>query len=325
MKIPKGKRGKALSRKNKNPIPLEHAFVDNARFGFYLVLPAQVMLIFIVVFPMLSAIYLSLTQWSPMAASGTRWYEAYKYWGWLHNYWALIRDKDFLLAILRTVIIVAVVVPIEFLLGLALSFLFLDKFPGKKVLHSLILIPMMIVPAVAGFTFYMLFQNVGPVNAVLSSILARPVDIPWLTGKVLAVISIMIVDIWEWTPLMFLILLSGLMALPEDQINAAVILGASRWQRFRLITFPLLKPVITIALIIRGMEAIKIFDPIWIMTTGGPGTSTETISVYMYKHGFKFLNWSWVSAGGILIMIVISIASIYALKPIREKEEEQAA
>ena len=324
--IPRGEKGgKALSRKKKNPIPMEHAFVDNARFGLYLVLPAQVMLIFIVVFPMLSAIYLSLTTWSPMVAAGSKWYDAYKYWGWLHNYWALIRDTDFLLAILRTVIIVLIVVPVEFLLGLALSFLFLDKFPGKKVLHSLILIPMMIVPAVAGFTFYMLFQNVGPINAVISSIVGHQVDIPWLTGQVLAMISVMIVDIWEWTPLMFLILLSGLMALPEDQVNAAVILGASRWQRFRLITFPLLKPVITIALIIRGMEAVKIFDPIWIMTTGGPGTSTETISVYMYKHGFKFLNWSWVSAAGILIMIIISIASIYALKPIREREEEQVA
>ena len=304
---------------------MEHAFVDNARFGLYLVLPAQVMLIFIVVFPMLSAIYLSLTTWSPMASAGNRWYEAYKYWGWLHNYWALIRDKDFLLAILRTVIIVAVVVPIEFLLGLALSFLFLDKFPGKKVLHSLILIPMMIVPAVAGFTFYMLFQNVGPINAVLSSIVGHPVNIPWLTGKVLAIISIMIVDIWEWTPLMFLILLSGLMALPERPDKRRDYPRRFPLAAVPLITFPLLKPVITIALIIRGMEAIKIFDPIWIMTTGGPGTSTETISVYMYKHGFKFLNWSWVSAGGILIMIIISIASIYALKPIREKEEEQAA
>lgn len=312
-----------MSKKNKSL--QQGGFVDTAKFGLYLVLPAQIMLIFIVVFPMLSAIYLSLTQWSPLTAAGTRWYEAYKFWGWLRNYWELIRDKDFLLAILRTVLIVGVVVPIEFFLGLALAFLFLDKFPGKKILHTLILMPMMIVPAVAGFTFYMLFQNVGPVNAVLGSVLSHEVSIPWLTGKVMAILSIMLVDIWEWTPLMFLILLSGLMALPEDQINAAVILGASRWQRFRLVVFPLLKPVITIGLIIRGMEAIKIFDPIWIMTTGGPGTATETISVYMYKHGFKYLKWSWVAAGGILIMIIISIASVYALKPLKEKEEEQAA
>lgn len=295
---------------------------DSARFGFYLVLPAQVLLIFIVVFPLLSAIYLSLTQWSPLTAQGTKWFEAYHFWSWLRNYWELIRDKDFLFSILRTVLVVGVVVPVEFFLGLALAFLYREKFPGKKILHTIMLIPMMVVPAVAGFTFYMLFQGAGPINAILSKIFMHDISVPWLTGKNIALVSIMIVDIWEWTPLMFLILLSGLMALPDDQINAALILGANKWQRFRYVIFPLLKPVITIALIIRGMEAIKIFDPIWIMTTGGPGTATETISVYMYKHGFKYLNWSWVAAGGILILIIIAIASMYALKPIKERDEQ---
>lgn len=295
---------------------------DSAKFGFYLVLPAQVLLIFIVVFPLLSAIYLSLTQWSPLTAQGTKWFEAYHFWSWLRNYWELIRNKDFLFSILRTVIIVGVVVPVEFFLGLALAFLYREKFPGKKILHTIMLIPMMVVPAVAGFTFYMLFQGAGPINAILSKIFMHDISIPWLTGKNIALVSIMIVDIWEWTPLMFLILLSGLMALPDDQINAALILGANKWQRFRYVIFPLLKPVITIALIIRGMEAIKIFDPIWIMTTGGPGTATETISVYMYKHGFKYLNWSWVAAGGILILIIIAIASMYALKPIKARDEQ---
>ncbi len=295
---------------------------DSAKFGFYLVLPAQVLLIFIVVFPLLSAIYLSLTQWSPLTAQGTKWFEAYHFWSWLKNYWELIRDKDFLFSILRTVLVVGVVVPVEFFLGLALAFLYREKFPGKKILHTIMLIPMMVVPAVAGFTFYMLFQGAGPINAILSKIFMHDISIPWLTGKNIALVSIMIVDIWEWTPLMFLILLSGLMALPDDQINAALILGANKWQRFRYVIFPLLKPVITIALIIRGMEAIKIFDPIWIMTTGGPGTATETISVYMYKHGFKYLNWSWVAAGGILILIIIAIASMYALKPIKARDEQ---
>lgn len=231
------------------------------KFGLYLILPAQVMLLFIVIFPMLSAIYLSLTSWSPLTGEGTRWFQAYKFWSWLSNYWNILRDRDFLLSIARTFIIVLVVVPVEFFLGLSLAFLFMDNFPGKKILHTMILMPMMVVPAVAGFIFYMIFQSVGPVNAILSKILFREVSITWLTGKISAMICIMIADIWEWTPLMFLILLSGLMALPEDQINAAIILGASKWQRFKMIIFPLLKPVI-IALIIRGMEAVKIFDPI---------------------------------------------------------------
>jgi multiple sugar transport system permease protein len=308
---------------SKNPQKRKNAS-DTARFGLFLTLPAQVMLFFIVVFPMLAAIYLSLSKWSPLTSEGTMWYQAYRFWGWLANYWGLVRNKDFLLALARTFVIVIVAVPLEFFIGLGLSFLFLEKFPGKKIFHSIILMPMMIVPAVAGFIFYMLFQSAGPVNSVLSRVLFREVTLTWLTGKASALICIMIADIWEWTPLMFLILLSGLMALPEDQINAAVILGANRWQRFKMVIFPLMKPVIVIALIIRGMEAVKIFDAIWLMTAGGPGTSTESISVYMYKHGFKYLNWSWVAAGGILVLILMSVISMYALKPLREKKEETA-
>jgi multiple sugar transport system permease protein len=299
--------------------------MDAARFGFFMILPALVFLLFIVIFPLLSSIYLSLSEWSPLTGGGTKWYEAYKFWGWLSNYWNIIRDGDFLRSILRTFVIVIVVVPVEFFIGLGLAFLFRESFIGKKIFHSIILMPMMIVPAVAGFVFYMLFQAQGPVNAVLSVFAFREVSILWLQGKVSAMIAIMIADIWQWSPFMFLILLSGLMALPEDQINAALILGASRWQRFRMVLFPLMKPVIVIALIFRGMEAVKIFDAIWLMTTGGPGTATESISVYMYKTGFKQLRWSWVAAGGILILILITLISMQALKPIKEREEEEAA
>ncbi len=299
--------------------------IGAAKFGFYMIFPALVLLLFIVVFPLLASIYLSLTVWSPLTGGGTRWYEAYKFWGWLSNYWNILRDTDFLIAILRTFVIVVVVVPIEFFIGLGLAFLFRENFWGKKVFYSVILMPMMIVPAVAGFVFYMLFQAQGPINEALSVLAFREVSILWLQGRISAIIAIMIADIWQWSPFMFLILLSGLLALPEDQINAAIILGATRWQRFKMVLFPLMKPVIVIALIFRGMEAVKIFDAIWLMTTGGPGTATESISVYMYKHGFKHLRWSWVAAGGIIILIIITLISMQALKPIKEREESQAA
>jgi multiple sugar transport system permease protein len=298
--------------------------LDAAKFGFYLILPALVFLLFIVILPLLSSIYLSLSTWSPLTGEGTMWYMAFRFWGWLSNYWNIIRDPDFLMSIARTFIIVAVVVPVEFFIGLGLAFLFREKFFAKKVFHSVILMPMMIVPAVAGFVFYMLFQGQGPVNAALSFFTFSDISILWLQGKVSAMLAIMIADIWQWSPFMFLILLSGLMSLPEDQINAALILGANRWQRFRMVLFPLMKPVIIIALIFRGMEAVKIFDSIWLMTTGGPGKSTESISVYMYKEGFKNLRWSWVAAGGILILIIITLISLQALKPIKKQEEMQS-
>jgi multiple sugar transport system permease protein len=306
---------------NKKPLEDDKRTFDKAKFGLFLILPAQIALLFIVIFPLLTSIYLSLTKWSPLTGRGTLWYQAYQFWTWFSNYVRIVTDSDFLLSLFRTFLIVVVVVPVEFVLGLGLAFLFLDKFPGKKFLHSILLMPMMIVPAVAGFIFYMLFQSVGPINGILSRILFRDITTTWLTGGLTAMICIMLADIWQWTPLMFLILLSGLMALPEDQMHAAEILGASRWQRFRMVTLPLLKPVIVIALIIRGMEAIKIFDAIWLMTKGGPGTATETISVYLTKQ-LKYLHWSWVATAGVIVLILISIASIYALRPIKEQEKQ---
>ena len=124
--------------------------------------------------------------------------------------------------------------PLEFLLGLGLAFLFLDEFQGKRIFHTINLIPMMIVPAITGYMFFMLFQTNGPVNAILSIVSGKAVAIPWLSTEAPAVISVIIAEVWQWTPLMFLILLSGLMGMPEDQMRAAAMLG-----RQLLAAFPL--------------------------------------------------------------------------------------
>ena len=295
----------------------------DSKFGLRLTLPAQIFVNVVVIFPILATLYLSFTDWTPLTGFGTKWYSAYQFWNWGANYWYLITDPDFLLALLRTLIIVVVVVPIEFGLGFLLAFLFLDNFPFKKVLHTIILTPMMMIPAVSGFIFYMLFVSKGPVNGILSVIFNTTIDFSWLKVGYGAMIAVMIADIWQWTPFMFLVILSGLMSLPEDQRDAAIILGASRWQRFRLVTLPLLKPVLVIALIIRGIEAIKIFDPIMLMTNGGPGTATETISVYLYKKGFIAFNWSYVASAGLVVLLIVTIISIFALKPLKPKEDKR--
>jgi len=297
---------------------------EGAKFGALLVLPAQVYFFSILIFPLVCGIYISLSEWSPLSSGGLKWYMAFKFWSWLSNYWNLIRDTEFLMALVRTFIVVGIVVPAEFFLGLLLAFLFLEKFPLKKILHTMMIMPMMIVPAVSGFVFYMMFQAAGVINGIIGLFTAARVDIGWLQHNVLALIAIMLADIWQWTPFMFLILLSGLLSLPQDQLDAATILGFSRFQKFRMLVFPLMKPVFIIALILRGIEAVKIFDPIWIMTSGGPGTATETISVYLYKHGFIFLKWSWIAAAGFLVLILMSIISTFALRPIKEEVEKEA-
>lgn len=285
---------------------------DSVKLGFRLTLPAQVLVLFISVFPLLMQLYISLTDWSPL--SGLSWTDAWSMWNNFANYTDLMSDSRLWAALGRTALVMAVCVPVEFLLGLGLATLFMDDFPGKRVAYSILIMPMMVVPAVAGYMFFMLFQSGGPVNDILSSLLGHPVAVAWLADPDLALMAVMVADIWQWTPLMFLILLAGMVGVPEDQIRAATLLGAGPLRRFITIVLPRMKTIIGIALAIRVIECFKIFDTLFIMTGGGPGVATETISVYIYKIATQDLIWGYVAAIALTILIVLSVACVWSLK-----------
>jgi multiple sugar transport system permease protein len=295
---------------------------EGARLGFRLTLPAQILVLFISAFPLLMQLYISLTDWSPL--SGVGWWNAWQMWNTFANFTDLAVDSRFWGALWRTLIVMLVCVPAEFLLGLGLASLFADDFPGKKLFYSILLMPMMVVPAVAGYMFFMLFQSGGPVNDVLSMLTGMPVAIAWLSNPKLALVAVMIADIWQWTPLMFLILLAGLVGVPLDQIKAATLLGANSWQRFITIVLPKMKTIIIIALAIRVIENFKIFDTLYIMTGGGPGVATETISVYIYKITTQDLIWGYVAAIALAILVVLSIVAVIAMKRMAAAREVPA-
>ena len=282
-----------------------------SRLGLWLTLPAQLLILFVAVFPLLMQLYLSFSDWTPL--SGRSWTLAHELWIGFWNYSDLFEDPRFWGALWRTMVVIGIAVPVEFLLGLGLATLFMQDFRGKKVLYSTLLVPMMIVPAVAGYMFFLLFQSDGPINGLLSTLTGLDVSIRWLTDPDLAIFAVMIADIWQWTPLMFLILLAGLLGVPREQLTAATLLGASPWQRFRTIVLPKIKVIIVIALAIRVIEVFKIFDTLFIMTAGGPGTATETISVFFYKIMTLELAWSYVAAAGLVILIGLSILAVAAM------------
>jgi multiple sugar transport system permease protein len=296
---------------------------DGRRLGLLLTLPAQILVLFIALFPLLMQLYISLTDWSPL--DGTGWWRAWQAWNSFANYTDLAVDSRFWSALGRTALIMVVCVPAEFLLGLGLAILFIDDFPGKRVFYSIMLIPMMVVPAVAGYMFFMLFQSGGPVNDLLSAITGTPITLAWLSSPGTALIAVMVSDIWQWTPLMFLILLAGLVGVPEDQIKAATLLGASWTQRFRTIVLPKMKTIIIIALAIRVIENFKIFDTLYIMTGGGPGVATETISVYIYKITQQDLIWGYVAAIALVILIVLSVLVSLAISRMNAAKKEAVA
>lgn len=280
---------------------------DGPRMGKWFLVPTIILLIFIVVFPFFMQLYLSFTWWTPL--DGIPWYQAYEGFIWFEQYTTLLTDERFWGSIWRTLFIMGIAVPAEFMLGLGLAYLFIDNFPGRKVFYSILLTPMMVVPAVVGLMFFLLFQGTGPINAHLG----LPPTYSWLTDVNRAMIAVIIADVWQWTPLMFLILLAGMLGVPSDQILAAKLLGGSNLQNFRRIILPRIKTVAIIALVLRSVECFKIFDLIYIMTKGGPGVQTQTISLYLYKLTFGDLEWAYVAAIGLTILLVLSLLAAWGL------------
>ena len=176
-------------------IPAAPAVTDreSRRLGFRLTLPAQILVLFIAAFPLLMQLYISLTDWSPL--DGIPWWRAWELWNTFANYTDLMQDDRFWGSLGRTLIIMLVCVPVEFLLGFALALLFMDDFRGKRFFYSILLMPMMVVPAVAGYMFFMLFQSGGPVNDIISALTGTTFSLAWLSSPQWALVAVMIADI----------------------------------------------------------------------------------------------------------------------------------
>jgi multiple sugar transport system permease protein len=286
-------------------------------FKQLLVLPMQVVIWAVLVVPLLIAIYLSFVDWEPI--SGREWWQAP--FSGVANYKQALLDPRFRSAFVRTMVLVLAVVSVQLVLGLALAVLFNRKFPARRFYSSILLFPMMLPWVVVGLIFFVLFLEQGPINYLLTRVFGPDGSVDWLGRPLLALLAIGLGDVWQWTPFMFLVIYSALAAVPPEPIEAAKTLGASEWQIFRRITVPAIMPVIVIALLIRGLEAFKIFDLIFIMTGGGPGTSTESISLYLYRTGFVFGQLSFASAAAILVLVFVVLVSWAGLRPLRTEVE----
>jgi len=277
--------------------------------------PGQLVSMLVLVAPLLVALYMSFTDWSPTRGSL---FDA-EFVGFENYSELLIWDTRFVYAVLRTLFISIVCLSLEFSFGLGLAVLFMRRFRGKSVLFSAFLTPMMILPVVVGYIFWMLFQSSGPVNQMAEFFLGPDVALEWFKNAPLAVTAVIVTEVWHWTPLFFLILLSGLNSVPENPVRAAVILGASPRQVFWRVVMPMLKPVIIVAFVIRAMEIIKLFDEVFMLTRGGPGSSTETISLYIYKLAFNDFQLAYGAAAAFLTLIGSLVLIHLMLAPVRNQ------
>ena len=227
----------------------------------------------------------------------------------------LFADERLWESLLHTVAFTAVALPIELVLGYLLAILFLEDLPWKRVFVAVILLPTVISPIVAGSTWRLMFdQRFGPINQIIGWLVGKDVKLLWTVDTLLVWPAILVAEVWQWTPFMFLILLAALSNVDREQLEAAEIDGASRWMTFRRIILPAILPVTVIAILIRALDLFRVFDVIWTMTGGGPGTMTETISIYAYQMAFREFEISYSSAIAFVVILILTVAVIAMLR-----------
>jgi multiple sugar transport system permease protein len=276
-------------------------------FKYLLIAPAVFVLLAFGLFPFLYSVVVSFQKLSLL--------DQYTSFQGFLNYQRLFHDQRLWDAVLHTLAITAVALPLQLVLGLLLAHHFLAERPLKRLFVALLIIPSVISPMVAGSMWRLMFDDrYGPINQMIGWVLGEHVSILWTIQAVWAYPAIIVCDVWEWTPFMFIILLAALSNVDSEQLDAAAIDGANAWQSFRYVSLPAIWPVMMIALLIRGLDLIRLFDIVWQLTRGGPGSATETISIYMFVRGFQEFETSYTGAMVVVLLVLFTIALVVSLK-----------
>ena len=286
---------------------VQGASFGERNFKYLLVGPAIFVLLLIGVFPLVYLLMVSF-QGITMTETGTDFIGA-------ANYKQLFDDARLWQALLHTLIITATALPLELVLGLTMAQLFLDRLPGRAIFIALLVLPVVVSPIVSGATWALLFNHrFGPINQIIGWIAGKETILLWTINPDLVYPAIIAAEIWQWTPFMFLLLLAALGNVDRSQLEAAAIDGAGWWRTFSRIVLPAIAPVMTVAILIRGLDLFRLFDIVWALTQGGPGTMTETISVFTYVKGFQQFETSYTAAVALLVIILLSALVMFLLR-----------
>lgn len=258
-------------------------------------LPAVLAIFVLIVLPIGANVVLSLHRWfiggSPAFVGIENFREALQDW----RFWNGVRN---------TFYFTGAAVPLQLVFGLGIAVLFNRKFPGKGFARTIMLLPMVATPVAIALIWALMFNpSLGILNYFLES-LGLPRSL-WVAQTNLAIPSLVLVDVWQWSPMIALILLAALQGVPVEHYDAAKIDGANSWQAFWRITLPAIRPAIVVALILRAIDALKTFDIIYVITEGGPGTASETLNVYAFKTGFSFFRAGYSATLLIFLMFVV--------------------
>jgi len=273
-------------------------------------LPAMIIVAAVIVFPWLFTIFMSLQDWRLAEAST---------FAGLSNYADLLRDERFRAALVRTLYYTALAVVLPLLFGTVAALIFNRRFPMRGLLRGIFILPMMATPVAVALVWTMMFNAQFGVLNYLLSLAGIPPQL-WTYNPSTVIPSLVLVETWQWTPLVMLIVLGGLATLPIEPYESAQLDGATAWQMFRHITFPLVLPFLMVATIIRTIDAIKSFDIIFVITQGGPGTASETLNIFLYQQAFAFYKIGYASAV-VVVFFAIIVALSLVLLYLRQKTQ----
>jgi multiple sugar transport system permease protein len=279
----------------------------NETLEYWFAAPAIVALFLLVIAPMIWSLYTSFTDLNLTTSTAKLNFVG------LTNYADMLTSDRFWSAALNTLYYVGLGIPIQFTLGFAIALVMAHYTRGylTSIIFTILLLPMMMAPVVAGYMWRLLLQETfGPVNYLLAwTGLPEP---GWMSSTGMALNSILITDIWQWTPFMILLLYTGRISIDADLYEAAKIDGAGRWFTFRHLTVPHMKGVIAVAVLLRAMDAFKLFDKMYVMTQGGPGTASELVTYYNYLVGFRSFAMGRATAlSWILLIVAVVLANLF--------------
>ena len=271
--------------------------------------PAAAVVLLVILFPWVFTIFMSLHDWKVTGET--------PFVG-LANYAKMLQDERFLWAIVRTGWFTAGTVIVPMLLGVWAAVCFESQFKLRGLARTLFVLPMMATPVAIALVWTMMFHpQLGVLNYLLTSVGLPPSS--WVYDSSTVIPTLIMVETWQWTPLVMLIVLGGIASLPQEPYEAAILDGAGAWQMFRHITLPLVWPFIMVAAIIRLIDALKTFDTIYVITLGGPGTSSETLNILLYQTAFAYYDLGYGSAIVVVFFLLILLISMLLLR-VRQRE-----
>ena len=280
------------------------------RTYYRFIVPALVVIGAVIIFPWLFTIWMSTFDWKIGSEA---------HFVGFDNYTALVSNQRFLEAVVRTFYFTALAVIAPLILGTLAALIFHRQFPFRGFLRAVFVMPMMATPVAVALVWTMMFHPQQGVLNYLLSLVGLPPSL-WVYSPTWVIPSLVMVEVWHWTPLVMLIVLGGLAALPTEPYESAKLDGASEWQLFRYITLPLVAPFLLVAGVIRTIDALKAFDTIYVITSGGPGTASETINLYLYLQAFAFYNIGNASAVVVIFFFIVMALALLLLY-VRQKTQ----